>query len=253
MPVVYSTIDCCEMHATVQEQMGTGSFTASVQLKVAWADRIALMQDLIGSVWPYASAWGKPPVCNSAGVVPFPAEGVENGQAITYEHAIVTAQYSTDEDQDLITESLEPVVEFITLDPKRFRWGASSGDPLLEGEAPGRQMRSLNLVRTMKRLASVPVAVRDLAGCVNDTAYNSTRLGINFAAETLLYAGPQMSNTITTSGDQGWDLTVKYAYQPQGWNQYFRTKTGDFEEIVEVYDGTPYKSYPPEDFSTLLF
>jgi len=251
---IYSAVDCCEVHGSKTETMGQDSFTASVRLMCDWTNRQALMADIIGNLWPDLALWSKPPVCVSAGSVPMPTDYNEDGQAIAYDKAIITANYSTDEDTDLITESLEPVVEFITLDHKRFRWSSPSGDPLLEGEAPGRQMRSMNLVRTMKKLTAIPTEVLTLAGYVNDAAYASTILpGLNFVKESLLYASPAMSHTITTAGDEGWDLTMKYAYLPQTWNKYFRAKTGQYEEMYEVSDSSPYKSYPLGDFTPLLF
>lgn len=249
MPVIYSTVDCCEEHGTLTENHGLSDFSASVTLRCAWDDRHALMTDLLGNVWPYVTSWVKPAVCATCGSVPVPTTYEEDGQGIDYIEALVTANYSTREAIDLITESIEPLVEFITLDHKRFRWGSKTGDPLLEAEAPGRQMRSLNLVRSAKKVLAVPSSALTLPGYVNNTAYTSTILGLTFAIETLLFTPPSLSHTITTDGDPGWDMTVKLAYLPQTWNKFFRAKSGTYQEIFDVQESSAYKSYPLGDFS----
>jgi len=252
MSTIWSTVDCCEVHGTLSENWTGDSFTASVTLKCAWDDRFDLISDLLGNSYPYLAGWGQPPICNGAGSVPMPTDYEQANQGIDYTHALVTASYTTKEPEELYTESIEPIVEFITLDYKRFRWGSPNGDPLLEAEAPGRQMRSCNLVRTIKKAASVPASALTLPGHVNDTAYTSTLLGLTFAVETLLFTPAALTRTIDTAGDTAWDMTLKMGYMPQTWNKFFRAKSGTYEEIYDTQETGAYKSYPLGDFSDWL-
>jgi hypothetical protein len=179
---------------------------------------------------------------------------VTSGQSCEYLDALVTVAYSTEE-EDLLSESLEPTAEFITLDYKRFRWSGADGDPLLEGEAPGKLVRNLNLVRNIMKIVDIPVATLDLPGSVNHEDYVSALLGLTFPAETLLFQPPAMSRTITTAGAKAWNLNLKFSYKPWGWNKYWRSKTETYERIyiVGMSGADPYNMYPLNDFSDFLF
>jgi hypothetical protein len=183
----------------------------------------------------------------------------ESGQACEVIDALVTINYSTKEPEELIAESLEPTAEFITLDYRRFRWGAANGDPVLEGEAPGKLLHGLNLVRTYYKIANPPAAILTLPGSVNNGAYNSSLLGLTFPVETLLFQPPQLSRKIDTEGAKKWDMTLKFTFKPEGWNKFWRAKTQQFERFwivstdgygVDV--GVQYNMYPLKDFSSLL-
>lgn len=242
----YSAIACSEEHATVTEnyELETG-FSASVTLRCAWADRFLLMEDIMGNVWPHCNgAWA-----NKASSQPDKSSYITVDQSCEYIHALVTVQYGT-KVRDLFSESLEPTAEFITLDHKGFRWGGD--DPLLEGEAPGMLQKGLNLVRTSYQLAAIPAATLTCVGCSNLAAYTSTMLGLTFGAQTLLFQPPTMNRTFKTTGTEGWTLQTKFAYKPQTWNRFFRSKTNAWESITYI-NGTPYLPYPPATFSAFLF
>jgi hypothetical protein len=172
-----------------------------------------------------------------------------------YIDALVSVGYSSGEETDFISESLEPTVEFVTLDYKNFRWGAANGDEVKEGEAPGKLVRSLSLVRTIYHLASIPTDVLDLVGSVNDTAYASTLLGLTFPAETMLFSPPSMDRTITTAGTKGWNLAMRWMYKPETWNKFWnaRANPAAYQRMYTVDPGTVYNSYPLEDHSNLLY
>lgn len=245
---VYSAIDCAEEHASVNEtyELETG-LSATVTLRCAWADRFLLMEDIMGRVWPHASgAWA-----NKASSVPDKSNYVEVGQSADYVHALVTVNYGT-KVKDLFSESLEPTAEFVTGDHKGFRWSAVNGDPLLEGEAPGYLRKGLNLVRTLYQLAAIPASTLTCVGKSNSAAYVSGMLGLTFAAQTLLFQPPTMNRTFKTTGTEGWTLQTKFAYKPETWNKFFRSKTNSWETIVNV-DGTTYIPYPPASFADFLF
>lgn len=250
--MIYSTVDCVTEHESIQEGYDLdGGWSASVKLRCNWSERHLLVADIFGNHREYPGLSGFGLQAQSAAIVPEKECYTESGQGMVYTTALVTFNYGT-KVTDLISESLEPTAEFLTLDHKRFRWGAAGGDPLLEGEAPGKLLRGMNIVRTLYELPSIPVAVGTSVGKCNSGAYVSTLLGLTFPIETLLYQPPNMDRTIKSDGAAAWKLTMKFAFKPEGWNKYWRAKTQTYEKIFLV-DGAEYKSYTPGDFSTLLF
>lgn len=247
----YSTVDCCEEAGTYSEQWGEDEISAQVTLRCTWANKANLIADILGNQKAHPIVSGAR--AQSASAVPDVTKFTQNSQGITWIDALVTFNYSSDQEENLIDETLEPTVEFLTHDHKRFRWGSLTGDPLLEAEAPATQFKGLNLVRTYHRQSSIPSMVIDTAvGSVNDADYTSSLLGLTFNEEGLLFQPPTLSRSITTAGSKGWKIVLKFSYKPQGWNKFFRAKSNDWEEIVDAETGAVFKPYPPEDFSTLL-
>jgi len=251
----YSTVACCEMQATVSETWSEDAVTAQVQLMCDWTDRHSLAADILLNrrVFPALSAWAFPPRAVSCAIAMFPAKGTASGQELDYEKAIVTVAYSTAAEADLVSESLEPTVEFLTQDYRRFRWTDEDGDLLLEGEAPGVQLRGLNLVRTLYRVEPpLPAVLLTGVGGVNDTTYVSSLLGLTFAAETLLFVPPVLSRSITTAGAGAWQIGLKFSFKPNGWNKYFRAATNTWERIFSIDSGAVHNNYPLVDYSDIL-
>jgi hypothetical protein len=251
---IYSTVDCCEVHGTRSETQNDDGLAANVTLRVASALRWDLMADLLGNrnVWPHTpGTWTDWPRALTCGAVPVPDKFTATGQSIDYDFYNVAVTYGAAE-EDLIAESLEPTVEFQTLDYRRFRWDAGDGVPLKEGEAPGRQLRGLNLVRTIFKVETIPISILDLPGTCNDAEYVSAILGLTFPLETLLFHPPQMSRTITTAGVKAWDLNLKFQYKPETWNKFWNPYSELYEEIFLVGAVAPYKNYPLANFSDFL-
>jgi hypothetical protein len=253
----FSSVDCCEEAGTAREDYEDfrGILSASVQLRCAWADRHSLATDVVGGrrEWPKGSA-GAVPKAYSAAIEPVTSPGspAASGQEIGYAEALVTIRYSTIV-TDLVTESIEPFAEFITLDHRFFRWGAGDGPWLREEEAPGRLVRGINYVRNELELMSTPADnVYDLIGYVNNAPLAAPILGRTFATETLLYAPPIVNAKKDSTGAYRFDITKKFTWQPQGWNKYFRPLTGTWVAIHLAGSGTPYKSYPLGDLSALI-
>jgi len=251
----YSLITCSEEHGTISESVEEESTKCSVTLRVPWNYRTALISDLLENRWPWPhfSAWPNPPRAKSCACVPDKTSYAASGQVIGYQDALVTVQYSTD-GIDLLSESIEPNVEFMVLDHKRFRWDEAEGDPLLEGEAPGKQLYSLNLSRQIFKVTPpLPMSLLELPGCCNKEAYTSILLGLTFEKETLLFQPPVLSRTIKSNGDLRFTVALKFSFRPDGWNTYWRAKTQEYAEIWDV-DGTArHENYPPDDFSDFLY
>ncbi len=252
MSVVFSAVDCAEVHGSMKEDFSEDGMTASVVLRCTFANRQLLADDLLSNrmAWPHCS-FDEPPRALTAAIVPEPGTYTETDQGCVYSHALVTVGYDIAE-EDLIAESLEPTVEFRTLDYKRFRWDSGSGKPLLEGEAPGYQLHGLNIVRTNYKVEEVPASALTLPGSVNHLEYESDLLGLTFDAETLLFHPPTLSRTVTTAGVKAWDVGTKYTWKPEGWNKYWRPYSELYERIY-LAGGAAYNSYPLKDFSDFLY
>jgi hypothetical protein len=253
MPITFSTVACSEFHTSLQPQqetIGREDWTAQATLQCAWADRHALVFDILSNqrVWPYGSHSLKPRAHQcSIGVLP--SSGSQDGQGYSYSDALVTVHYAVPPDgggdQPLISEEIEPATEFITLDHKAFLWTDSDGDPLLEDESPGKLVRTVRFRRTYFQVPpGLHVDFINLPGSCNNDSVSSSSFGMAFAAQTLVFEDPIVSRTIKTDGS-GYALTVatSFLYKNTGWNKFWRAKTQTFETIV-TRDGTPYINYP---------
>ena len=250
MTITFSTTDCCEVHGSASENWTEDEITASVVLQCAWTDRYALLADILGNhkAWPYNGAAR----ATSAGLAMLASLPTTDGQGYQYETAQISFNYSTKQDEEIISESLEPTVEFLTLDHKKFRWDSQAGDPLLEGEAPALQIKGLKLKRTYHKVETIPPEILTLQGSVNDADYVSSLLGLTFPEETLLFEPATLERSITTAGAQAWKVTLSFSFKKETWNKFPRMKTQQWEEIIVADDGAVYKPYPPDDFSSLL-
>jgi hypothetical protein len=238
------------MHGTKKESGTKDSFSASVSLRCAYTDRIALMDDLLTNqrTWPYFTA----AKARTASAQPLSARYTTSGQSCEYEDAIVTVNYNTDPDADLITESIEPTAEFRLLDHRNFRWSSATGQLLNENESPGQLIRGIKLVRTMYNLVTIPVSLLTLPGTCNLGSYTSTLLGLTFAAETLLFGIQPITRTIKLSGVGTYTVTINMSYKEATWNKFWNQKTKTYENIYE-FNGAIYKPYTPTSFSDFLF
>lgn len=251
----FSAIDCCEEAGTAQENYSeiNGVMTASVTLRCTWANRHVLVQDVVGNKRQWPKGGFVLPLAHAAAIVPVITPGAvpQDGQEIIYGDALVTINYSSIV-TDLVSHSIEPTAEFITLDYRRFRWGAADGLPLAEEEAPGLLMRGLNLVVTeMEVFPPLPANYLTAPGSVNNAAVSSALLGLTFGAETLLFAPPSISMSRNTLGQVKTQVVKKFTFKPQGWNVYYRAITNSWESIF-IADGAEFKSFPPISFAGLL-
>jgi len=252
---MYSSVDCCEEHGTARENFGEDATECDVVLRCDWADRYLLVADLLDNrrAWPNLSAWTYPPRAVTCAGQPVKSSYTESGQQCVYTDYLLAVRYSTDAEEDLVAETVEPTAEFITQDYRRFRWGSAAGTPILEAEAPGKLLHGLNLVRQIFKWSSpLPGTLLTCVGGVNNAAYVSALLNLTFATETLLFQPPTLNRTVTTAGAKAWNATMKFSYKPDNWNKFWRAATEDFERMYDYYGGQ-YDSYPQVDFSDFLF
>lgn len=253
MSGVYSTVQCAEELGSVSESDDLeGGIKATATVRVAWADRRALVQDVLLNhrPWPHQSVSGLRAF--SCATQQVETEYVTDGQTCVVIDALVTINYST-QIKDLISEELEPTVEFQTLDHRRFRWGAANGPCLIEAEAPGRQLRGLNLSRTIYEVnPPLPTTLLTEFGKVNNAVYASALLGLTFGVETLLYHPPQLSRVYKSDGSRAFTVSLKFGYKPNTWNKFWRAETQLYSRIFDV-GGAQYYNFPLGNFAAFLF
>jgi hypothetical protein len=255
MPVAYS-----ELAGSPKESGDRESFQATRRLLCAWADRFTLMSELLvpfpGQIYPHAPGLGAH--AKSCSAEPHGKEygiGTLPYYMTTYSQAIVTCNYQTPRADDpeiqgdtIVSESYEPSVEFVTLDPTNFRWGSPTGEALNPDEAPGRLVHTADYVYTRYLMPAVPAGIASLIGKVNDSTLAATIItGLTFAPGTLLFRPPSISRITTTTGAKAFTIAYRMTHRPEGWNQFWRNATQTYASIY-VADGAQYKNHPEADF-----
>lgn len=260
MTIYSPNVACAEEFDSVVENRSTDDWTASVTLRCAWERRHDLAKDVVGFFreWPHATEYPVRPRALNAVIRPGRDPGQTVNQSMVYGDALVTINYGmTDRtQQELFSESIEPSVEYITTDHRRFRWGSATGPPILESEAPGKPIHSLALVRTLYNLPSIPVALLVMPGTCNASPYTSALLGLTFGAETLAFMNPSMQRAVSFEGTKGWTLTLKWGFREGGWNQFWRPTinggAGGWQSMYVSGQANPYKNLPPVSYGDFL-
>ena len=262
------TVAFAELPDSPQEAWTEEGFSATMRLMCAWDVRNTLAAGIMAERAPYPRIPATGAYPRSATPAPFPAKLTQAavwgaGTLADYESAIVTVEYDTNgPNEDLISESLTPNAEFMTLDHEGFKWTGEEGDDLTENEAAGKLVRGFDYNLTFHQAPFIPSAVLTLPGYVNDVAVDSYTLGLTFAAETLLFSPCTTSRRTTALMVEAWELPYKFSYRATGWNKHWRKTGGDgtggWESIYQFvitagFSGwVEYKNYPPGDFSKLF-
>jgi len=238
-----------------------GSFRATVVRVCPWASRNTLAAEIYGEVYPRIT--GTMARATNITIQPYPDNPDIRGligdlQHADYDLAKLTIEYETTgpdvKDGDWFTESIEPTVEFVTLDPADFRWSESQLE-LSDNEAPGMQVRGLEYKLTRYKLSAVPMAVKSLVGCVNNAQVSCRRLGLTFSAEELLYHPPVIETKAKMNGSYEMTLAMRFTYKPGGWNTFWSRRSQRWERLQVRADGgswVNYYQYPLGDFSPLF-
>jgi len=266
---MYSIIPCAEKHDSLEENFSIlEAPEARVTLQCAYADRYALVSDLLLNrrPWPYYTAPFMP-LATTCSITNIPGKYTTDAtkQAIFYETSEVTVNY-TSKFQDLYSEEIEPTSEFQTIDNKLFRW--VSGGPLSEDTEVGFLRRGLMLSKTyFDVLDPLPDFLISYVGFVNsDTVVNS--MGFVFTPETLLFVPPHLSRTVRFDSTNAWQVGTKFMYKRPfpsddpnpGWNTFWNPSTQLHERMVVKENmfgfGTPsepYYQYPLAPFTSVFF
>jgi hypothetical protein len=275
MPLAYSTVGCTELFGSRNESYSIPTVGQStVTLQCAWNDAISLVGDILDNRRSDPLHAGM--FANAATIKAAPTEYSQDGQVLIPAWANVQVTYGTltleeresvnageDPNAEVISETIEPTIEFMTLNYKNFQWTDTFGpvpavDLLKPDEAPGRLMPGAKIARSWKRVQSLPTGICNLMGKVNQDPYTSLLLGLTFAAETLLYMPPVLTRTITRTEILAWNVNMSFGYKPQTWNKFWRETTQAYSSIYIKEGATSgplaeYKNYPTADLSTLLF
>ncbi len=245
-----------EDYETIQEEFSADGFVGTATYRTAWANRYTYAASLIYELWPRAP-WTQAR-CRSISI-----RGQGDPQAVTfgagrsyynYAHAVLTCRYDNQvQTEDLISECLEPTTEFKTLDYEDFRWGAADGTALKLGEEPGKLVRSFDYVLTRYEVLQIHSAYFELIGHVNNAPVAFKLIPFTAPAETLQYNPPTLTRKITTGQVEAWQLVTRFAYQPNGWNKYWRQETEQYERMYHKSKADePYYNYPLGDFGPLF-
>lgn len=269
MSIAYTTYaPASEEHHSFSERLDLfGEHSAEVTIRVPWADRYEAAAGALGNAEPQLGIASV--VCLEATITPFPSAATVDGQGLVYEDALIKLKYGTvpggasatktdpvSGEEVIVTESLEPTIEYLKLDPKGFRWTSADGRPLKENEAPSREMRGMNLVRAVQNMETLDTSILTLAGKTNTDAYASTLLGITFPAETLLWVPPSLRRTVKADGTDTMSVVLKLAYKEKGWNKFWRAdKSGDdkYDTIFDIAANAQYKNFPPASMTNWLY
>jgi len=242
-------VDCQELSRSENWADPLEGSTVQVVLQCAWTDSHSLVKELIGDVKPY--------VDNSSAPIPLFAASASN-QALADDikfttdgdnqvkiptHAQVTITYKRkaaggvptgtithpDTNEVLeISETIEPVTRFFTLNSNYFSKSERAVEPLNPDEAPAVLRRELRFIRTIRGLASliggVGQSYLDLVNTVNEAKFKSTLIpGLEFESETLLFEpNPIVQETTIESGgttSSKLSVTLSAHYNPDGWNK----------------------------------
>ena len=253
---IFSSIDCSEAAGTSVENGDVNSgVNCQVVLQCAFADRWALINDILGTPrpWPKLTT-GLVPYAVNASARPMNIDYTADGQIAAYSgDALVTVSYST-QIVDIAAESLEPSTDYQQINPLLFHWtNGNTGKSLSENESVPFLLRKLDIVRTRYRLTAIPTQYLTCLGKVNQATYTSAILGLSFPAETLLFQPQGASRSFTNLTVSGWTVGARFSYNPNGWNKFWNTENQAFEFIYLTGAGTtPYKPHQLADFAALF-
>jgi len=233
-----------------KEQSGVGGFGATVTLRCKFEDRQTVMDDILTNDLEYPRKTNSGAFARTGTATPDPkAQTSKDGQGINYEYAFVTINYEQQEfnsgggGSEIISESLTPNAEFITVDPDGLVWGATDGPALKKKEAPGKLILGFDYIQTRYRVSSIATDYLNLLSHCNNNIVTSSLLGLSFGIETVLYNGITPSRTIDSNGTGLWTVPASFGIRPTGWNMFWRAETQAWESIY-IEGGAEFKPVP---------
>lgn len=253
------------------EELPHEGFTATRILVCDWEDRLTLAKELRG----YTEHSGDTIINHESHRYPHNEQLIAMSVSIAgmgvvsspaslmvaeWTKGVLTVQYavpewSGSEDNEgpttLVSESIEPAAEFLTVSGKKLYWDASQADLIGEDEEIPYLIRMAEWVFTMHRMPYVPSGSWTLIGHCNSSGVASKSLNFTFPAETLQFKAPRLSREITTDGYGAWQIEYRMTYNPQGWNKRFNPKTAAWATVYDS-DGDELVFHPKSDFSSFI-
>ena len=260
------SVDFEELAGSPHIQATLQQYRATERLKCAWSDAGTLMIDLFGG----GAAFSPLPFrLNAAARVrdvriqPFHGSDVladeGNDSYTAYTHAEVVVEYATpdvdDPNQtpaDSISESIDVAKEFMTFPGAKLytQGGGDQGEPM-EGSEVGLQVGMMEWQVTRHDLTKLPAAAASLLGHCNSSSVSSTKLGLSFATETLLYESLSLRLKTTPQGIQLVDPTFRLIHRPTGWNKVLDPESGNWIDVYLEGESSPYKPFTPGNLAAM--
>ncbi len=96
------------------------------------------------------------------------------------------------------------------------------------------------------------VGIQLCAGKVNNLPFPAASSAGIFPAETLRFDGDDFQRETFSDGKtNGWTITLRFSYNPNGWNRLFNPSTGAYEKVLRTADATQ-SIYETTAFEVLL-
>ncbi len=283
MPVALETL---ENVGSPVETWTSAGLTATRTFTVPWNDRYyycGQLRNLLGAerYYPYRPGWGC--VCQSVQVNPL-GRGWPSATSglLDYDKAELIAYYSVPAlsdpqpdpiaPQQMISETFEPTVEFLTLDATNLRWAVLGGDPaegatLGAAEAPGVQLHGC--VYTLRRygLTQLHPDMDALVGTINAVPLQSRQVYSGgsrrtWAAHTVLYSGCVVERSVMDDGTTTLQVDLRFVWrQCPSWNKFPRPAAyaGTWDSLwQDIYRVSPggssslFKPYTAANWANLL-
>ncbi len=269
-----TSYDYIEVGPSPEVDWDPQNIRAQRNLQCNWADRYYLAQQLLGhSTWaggstihymlPQAFPDSYGLYCNKVRIQPFGAP-IDSGDTkimaytksrlvVSYKPVPLPESGGAPQAQILVSESIDPVAEFLTMPNRKLYWDNAQAVELSADEAPGIIIHMVDWVYTIHQLPYIPSEVFTKIGYCNSASVVSKGLGKTFEAETLLYNPPSASREIDSFGFYAWSLTMRFTYRPQGWNKF--PKAGEHSldfRVIYNSGGDPLKIYPTTNLGDLI-
>lgn len=170
---------------------------------------------------------------------------------VSYENAILTVTYDTPEAPTgggaggvIITEDIDPHVEFVTLDHRRFIWEAD-GKQLQPDESPGTRFMGVRYTQTRKSVPQVKQEYITYVGRINTEALSVvlTSPPLVYPAESVLYAGAKIAVNVLASGQRVHDISLNFLWsESPTWNKFLRMRppVNRTYDYIKYFDGASY-------------
>jgi hypothetical protein len=215
-----------------------GSFNPVRKLKCAWADRIALVNELWYTDYPYVNS-NFPAIATKFTCEPFPKSKTSGTNSIAaYDDALVTVFYTTDRfksGNNYFTEELIPTSGYDARMPTTgLHWTSTSGTSLATGEGPIVSCGSYDYVLTYFQLPDIPLPWALYKDTVNGGPFITKNLGLTFAIDCMRYEGATISHALSHSGVIYFTARLVFSYTWRngcGWQGVWRPSTSQFEKV----------------------
>lgn len=253
--------------------------SATRQLRVAWADRFTLANELLGisgttSVPPPPHELeidnGTVSGCVARNVaimglgVPL-GEGWTEDAGNVYTHAQLDVEYRTPEgggtneppdptDGAIYEEEFIPDQEIFTAEAGQYYFGNSGGDRERLGNIPYpiKRVAAVRWEVQVYNMLAVPAGIFSLIGSVNDREIRIKTADVDIPAECIMYLGGSPRRALTsTTATARWDVRFSFAIRSVSWNKFWRASNNEMEAIYNQA-GSEQKPFEPINFLTAL-